>query len=144
MNQKMIDRKRKRENKKKIKIVLLIAFLIYISGSFFAMQNRIIKINPRNIEYLEFVKYKEETIRTVNDKQSIKVMASAIKKIKGKKSTKDASESSEIRVLNLYKKNGGKIEILRKNTFVSIDGIWYKIIGSSSDRFDKLFDEFTK
>lgn len=140
----MIDRKRKRENKKKIKIVLLIAFLIYISSSFFAMQNRIIKINPRNIEYLEFVKYKEETMRTVNDKQSIKVMTSAIKKIKGKKSTKDASESSEIRVLNLYKKNGGKIEILRKNTFVSIDGIWYKIIGSSSDRFDKLFDEFTK
>ncbi len=144
MNQKMIDRKRKRENKKKIKIVLLIAFLIYISSSFFAMQNRIIKINPRDIEYLEFVKYKEETMRTVNDKQSIKVMTSAIKKIKGKKSTKDASESSEIRVLNLYKKNGGKIEILRKNTFVSIDGIWYKIIGSSSDRFDKLFDEFTK
>jgi hypothetical protein len=140
----MIDRKRKRENKKKIKIVLLIAFLIYISSSFFAMQNRIIKINPRDIEYLEFVKYKEETMRTVNDKQSIKVMTSAIKKIKGKKSTKDASESSEIRVLNLYKKNGGKIEILRKNTFVSIDGIWYKIIGSSSDRFDKLFDEFTK
>lgn len=139
----MIDRKRKRENKKKIKIVLLIAFLIYISSSFFAMQNRIIKINPRDIEYLEFVKYKEETMRTVNDKQSIKVMTSAIKKIKGKKSTKDASESSEIRVLNLYKK-GGKIEILRKNTFVSIDGIWYKIIGSSSDRFDKLFDEFTK
>ena len=144
MNQKMIDRKRKRENKKKIKIVLLIAFLIYIRSSFFAMQNRIIKINPRDIEYLEFVKYKEETMRTVNDKQSIKVMTSAIKKIKGKKSTKDASESSEIRVLNLYKKNGGKIEILRKNTFVSIDGIWYKIIGSSSDRFDKLFDEFTK
>jgi len=77
----MIDRKRKRENKKKIKIVLLIAFLIYISSSFFAMQNRIIKINPRDIEYLEFVKYKEETMRTVNDKQSIKVMTSAIKTV---------------------------------------------------------------
>lgn len=144
MNQRINDRKRKRKNRRKIKIVLLIAFLIYISSSFFAMQNRIIKINPRDIEYLEFVKYKDETMRTVNDKQSIKIMASAIKKMKGKKSTKDASESSEIRVLNLYKENGGKIEILRKNAFVSIDGIWYKIMGSSSDRFDKLFDEFTQ
>ena len=93
---------------------------------------------------MEFIKFKEDTLNKTSTPRIIRKMSSAVESIKGKPSTKDASDTGNINVLNIYFKDNTKIEILRKNSFVSIDGVWYKIQGSSANKFDRLFEEYSE
>lgn len=137
-------RRLKTKRKRRFTLLVLILLGLFFTGKFISNANRLIKIKTNEISYMEFIKFKEDTLNKTSTPKVIRKMASAVESIKGKPSTKDASDTGTINVLNIYFKDNTKIEILRKNSFVSIDGVWYKIQGSSANKFDRLFEEYSE
>ena len=124
-------RRLKTKRKRRFVFVVLIMLVLFFTARSISNANRLIKIKTNDISYMEFIKFKEDTLNKTSTPRIIRKMSSAVESIKGKPSTKDASDTGNINVLNIYFKDNTKIEILRKNSFVSIDGVWYKIQGLS-------------
>lgn len=137
-------RRLKTKKKRRFVFVVLIMLVLFFTARSISNANRLIKIKTNDISYMEFIKFKEDTLNKTSTPRIIRKMSSAVQSIKGKPSTKDASDTGNINVLNIYFKDNTKIEILRKNSFVSIDGVWYKIQGSSANKFDRLFEEYSE
>lgn len=137
-------RRLKTKRKRRFVFVVFIMLVLFFTARSISNANRLIKIKTNDISYMEFIKFKEDTLNKTSTPRIIRKMSSAVESIKGKPSTKDASDTGNINVLNIYFKDNTKIEILRKNSFVSIDGVWYKIQGSSANKFDRLFDEYSE
>lgn len=137
-------RRLKTKRKRRFVFVILIMLVLFFTARSISNANRLIKIKTNDISYMEFIKFKEDTLNKTSTPRIIRRMSSAVESIKGKPSTKDASDTGNINVLNIYFKDNTKIEILRKNSFVSIDGVWYKIQGSSANKFDRLFEEYSE
>lgn len=137
-------RRLKTKRKRRFVFVVLVMLVLFFTARSISNANRLIKIKTNDISYMEFIKFKEDTLNKTSTPRIIRRMSSAVESIKGKPSTKDASDTGNINVLNIYFKDNTKIEILRKNSFVSIDGVWYKIQGSSANKFDRLFEEYSE
>ncbi len=137
-------RRLKTKRKRRFVFVVFIMLVLFFTARSISNANRLIKIKTNDISYMEFIKFKEDTLNKTSTPRIIRKMSSAVESIKGKPSTKDASDTGNINVLNIYFKDNTKIEILRKNSFVSIDGVWYKIQGSSANKFDRLFEKYSE
>ncbi len=137
-------RRLKTKRKRRFVFVVFIMLVLFFTARSISNANRLIKIKTNDISYMEFIKFKEDTLNKTSTPRIIRKMSSAVESIKGKPSTKDASDTGNINVLNIYFKDNTKIEILRKNSFVSIDGVWHKIQGSSANKFDRLFEEYSE
>lgn len=119
-------------------ILFFFIILLIFSQRLLSSRNQIIDISPKDVDYIEIIQFRNNTMRTIQDPSSVKDIISTLNRLRGKVTQKDNSVENT-NYINIYTKRGNKIEIMKSGMVLRVNNQWYNLSKGSSDLMDDIF-----
>ena len=132
-----MGRRQKKSNRSKLVLVIFFAVLVFFGGSLVSSRNKIVDINPRDIDYIEIIGFKTDNMKTIKDRKTVTKIAKDLNSLRGKQANKDTN--GEIaNYINVYFTSGNKISFVKTGLTIRVNNIYYNINSRHSRMIDLL------
>ena len=136
-----MGRRQKKSNRSKLVLVIFFAVLVFFGGSLVSSRNKIVDINPRDIDYIEIIGFKTDNMKTIKDRKTVTKIAKDLNSLRGKQANKDTN--GEIaNYINVYFTSGNKISFVRTGLTIRVNNIYYNINSRHSRMIDEIIEKF--
>lgn len=140
-------RKRKRMKARRRRNLIIIGVLILALVTVIDKINLsrgILKINKRDVAYVEFLQFKEGNMKTVKDTRMVNKIIRGLKQIRGPVEEREVPKDMEHIFINIYDKTNKKWELAKSGQYLKINGTLYNIGSYGSKKFDAIFEKYSK
>ena len=79
-----MGRRQKKSKKSKLVLIIFFAVLVFFGGSLVSSRNKIVDINPRDIDYIEIIGFKTDNMKTIKDRKTVTKIAKDLNSLRGK------------------------------------------------------------
>ncbi|MFR4555399.1 MAG: hypothetical protein ACLT39_06495, partial [Peptoniphilus sp.] len=125
----------------KLVLVIFFAVLVFFGGSLVSSRNKIVDINPRDIDYIEIIGFKTDNMKTIKDRKTVTKIAKDLNSLRGKQANKDTN--GEIaNYINVYFTSGNKISFVKTGLTIRVNNIYYNINSRHSRMIDEIIEKF--
>ena len=136
-----MGRRQKKSNRSKLVLVIFFAVLVFFGGSLVSSRNKIVDINPRDIDYIEIIGFKTDNMETIKDRKTVTKIAKDLNSLRGKQANKDTN--GEIaNYINVYFTSGNKISFVKTGLTIRVNNIYYNINSRHSRMIDEIIEKF--
>lgn len=136
-----MGRRQKKSNRSKLVLVIFFAVLVFFGGSLVSSRNKIVDINPRDIDYIEIIGFKTDNMKTIKDRKTVTKIAKDLNSLRGKQANKDTN--GEIaNYINVYFTSGNKISFVKTGLTIRVNNIYYNINFRHSRMIDEIIEKF--
>ena len=136
-----MGRRQKKSNISKLVLVIFFAVLVFFGGSLVSSRNKIVDINPRDIDYIEIIGFKTDNMKTIKDRKTVTKIANDLNSLRGKQANKDTN--GEIaNYINVYFTSGNKISFVKTGLTIRVNNIYYNINSRHSRMIDEIIEKF--
>lgn len=136
-----MGRREKKSNRSKLVLVIFFAVLVFFGGSLVSSRNKIVDINPRDIDYIEIIGFKTDNMKTIKDRKTVTKIAKDLNSLRGKQANKDTN--GEIaNYINVYFTSGNKISFVKTGLTIRVNNIYYNINSRHSRMIDEIIEKF--
>ena len=136
-----MGRRQKKSNRSKLVLVIFFAVLVFFGGSLVSSRNKIVDINPRDIDYIEIIGFKTDNMKTIKDRKTVTKIAKDLNSLRGKQANKDTN--GEIaNYINVYFTSGNKISFVKTGLTIRVNNIYYIINSRHSRMIDEIIEKF--
>lgn len=136
-----MGRRQKKSNRSKLVLVIFFAVLVFFGGSLVSSRNKIVDVNPRDIDYIEIIGFKTDNMKTIKDRKTVTKIAKDLNSLRGKQANKDTN--GEIaNYINVYFTSGNKISFVKTGLTIRVNNIYYNINSRHSRMIDEIIEKF--
>lgn len=136
-----MGRRQRKSNRSKLVLVIFFAVLVFFGGSLVSSRNKIVDINPRDIDYIEIIGFKTDNMKTIKDRKTVTKIAKDLNSLRGKQANKDTN--GEIaNYINVYFTSGNKISFVKTGLTIRVNNIYYNINSRHSRMIDEIIEKF--
>lgn len=136
-----MGRRQKKSNRSKLVLIIFFAVLVFFGGSLVSSRNKIVDINPRDIDYIEIIGFKTDNMKTIKDRKTVTKIAKDLNSLRGKQANKDTN--GEIaNYINVYFTSGNKISFVKTGLTIRVNNIYYNINSRHSRMIDEIIEKF--
>ena len=136
-----MGRRQKKSNRSKLVLVIFFAVLVFFGGSLVSSRNKIVDINPRDIDYIEIIGFKTDNMKTIKDRKTVTKIAKDLNSLRGKQANKDTN--GEIaNYINVYFTSGNKISFVKTGLTIRVNNIYYNINSRHSMMIFEIIEKF--
>lgn len=136
-----MGRRQKKSNRSKFVLVIFFAVLVFFGGSLVSSRNKIVDINPRDIDYIEIIGFKTDNMKTIKDRKIVTKISKDLNSLRGKQANKDTN--GEIaNYINVYFTSGNKISFVKTGLTIRVNNIYYNINSRNSKMIDEIIEKY--
>lgn len=136
-----MGRRQKKSNRSKLVLLIFFAVLVFFGCSLVSSRNKIVDINPRDIDYIEIIGFKTDNMKTIKDRKTVTKIAKDLNSLRGKQANKDTN--GEIaNYINVYFTSGNKISFVKTGLTIRVNNIYYNINSRYSRMIDEIIEKF--
>lgn len=136
-----MGRRQKKSKRSKLVLVIFFAVLVFFGGSLVSSRNKIVDINPRDIDYIEIIGFKTDNMKTIKDRKIVTKISKDLNSLRGKQANKDTN--GEIaNYINVYFTSGNKISFVKTGLTIRVNNIYYNINSRNSRMIDELIKKY--
>ena len=136
-----MGRRQRKSNRSKLVLLIFFAVLVFFGGSLVSSRNKIVEINPRDIDYIEIIGFKTDNMKTIKDRKTVTKIAKDLNSLRGKQANKDTN--GEIaNYINVYFTSGNKISFVKTGLTIRVNNIYYNINSRHSRMIDEIIEKF--
>ena len=136
-----MGRRQKKSNRSKLVLLIFFAVLVFFGGSLVSSRNKILDVNPRDIDYIEIIGFKTDNMKTIKDRKTVTKIAKDLNSLRGKQANKDTN--GEIaNYINVYFTSGNKISFVKTGLTIRVNNIYYNINSRHSRMIDEIIEKF--
>ena len=136
-----MGRRQKKSNRSRLVLVLFFAILVFFGGSLVSSRNKIVDINPRDVDYIEIIGFKTGNMKTIKDRKIVTKICKDLNSLRGKQANKDTN--GEIaNYINVYFTSGNKISFVKTGLTIRVNNIYYNVSSRNSKMIDKIIEKY--
>ena len=136
-----MGRRQKKSKRSKLVLVIFFAVLVFFGGSLVSSRNKIVDINPRDIDYIEIIGFKTDNMKTIKDRKIVTKISKDLNSLIGKQANKDTN--GEIaNYINVYFTSGNKISFVKTGLTIRVNNIYYNINSRNSRMIDEIIKKY--
>ncbi|MDU2109414.1 MAG: hypothetical protein E7G36_03270 [Peptoniphilus rhinitidis] len=136
-----MSRRAKKSNKSKIVLVIFFVVILFFGISLVSSRNKIVDINPKDVDYIEIIGFKTDNMKTIKDEKTINKIVKDLNSLRGKQANKDTN--SEIsNYINVYFTSGNKISFVKSGFTLRVNNIYYNINSKDSKVIDNIIERY--
>ncbi|WP_085875446.1 hypothetical protein [Peptoniphilus vaginalis] len=136
-----MGRRQKKSKRSKLVLIIFFAVLVFFGGSLVSSRNKIVDINPRDIDYIEIIGFKTDNMKTIKDRKIVTKISKDLNSLRGKQANKDTN--GEIaNYINVYFTSGNKISFVKTGLTIRVNNIYYNINSRNSRMIDELIKKY--
>ncbi|KXB71366.1 MULTISPECIES: hypothetical protein [Peptoniphilus] len=136
-----MGRRQKKSKRSKLVLVIFFAVLVFFGGSLVSSRNKIVDINPRDIDYIEIIGFKTDNMKTIKDRKIVTKISKDLNSLRGKQANKDTN--GEIaNYINVYFTSGNKISFVKTGLTIRVNNIYYNINSRNSRMIDEIIKKY--
>ncbi|MDO5717255.1 MAG: hypothetical protein Q4Q17_05590 [Tissierellia bacterium] len=125
----------------KFMIILFFVLLLGLSHQLLSSRNKVVKLSVKDVDYVEIIIFQQNTMKTIQDPGALKDIVKGLNRVRGKETQKDNSVEN-INYINIYKKRGDRIEVVKSGLVLRVDNHWYNLSKRSSHVIDQIFKRY--
>ena len=136
-----MGRRQKKSKRSKLVLVIFFAVLVFFGGSLVSSRNKIVDINPRDIDYIEIIGFKTDNMKTIKDRKIVTKISKDLNSLRGKQANNDTN--GEIaNYINVYFTSGNKISFVKTGLTIRVNNIYYNINSRNSRMIDEIIKKY--
>lgn len=136
-----MGRRQKKSKRSKLVLIIFFAVLVFFGGSLVSSRNKIVDINPRDIDYIEIIGFKTDNMKTIKDRKIVTKISKDLNSLRGKQANKDTN--GEIaNYINVYFTSGNKISFVKTGLTIRVNNIYYNINSRNSRMIDEIIKKY--
>ena len=136
-----MGRRQKKSNRSRLVLVLFFAILVFFGGSLVSSRNKIVDINPRDVDYIEIIGFKTGNMKTIKDRKIVTKICKDLNSLRGKQANKDTN--GEIaNYINVYFTSGNKISFVKTGLTIRVNNIYYNVSSRNSMKIDEIIEKY--
>lgn len=136
-----MGRRQKKSNRSRLVLVLFFAILVFFVGSLVSSRNKIVDINPRDVDYIEIIGFKTGNMKTIKDRKIVTKICKDLNSLRGKQANKDTN--GEIaNYINVYFTSGNKISFVKTGLTIRVNNIYYNVSSRNSKMIDEIIEKY--
>ncbi|MDU1176107.1 MAG: hypothetical protein E6987_00710 [Peptoniphilus harei] len=136
-----MGRRQKKSNRSRLVLVLFFAILVFFGGSLVSSRNKILDINPRDVDYIEIIGFKTGNMKTIKDRKIVTKICKDLNSLRGKQANKDTN--GEIaNYINVYFTSGNKISFVKTGLTIRVNNIYYNVSSRNSKMIDEIIEKY--
>lgn len=136
-----MGRRQKKSNRSRLVLVIFFAILVFFGGSLVSSRNKIVDINPRDIDYIEIIGFKTGNMKTIKDRKIVTKICKDLNSLRGKQANKDTN--GEIaNYINVYFTSGNKISFVKTGLTIRVNNIYYNVSSRNSKMIDEIIEKY--
>ena len=136
-----MGRRQKKSNRSRLVLVLFFAILVFFGGSLVSSRNKIVDINPRDVDYIEIIGFKTGNMKTIKDRKIVTKICKDLNSLRGKQANKDTN--GEIaNYINVYFTSGNKISFVKTGLTIRVNNIYYNVSSRNSKTIDEIIEKY--
>ncbi len=136
-----MGRRQKKSNRSRLVLVIFFAILVFFGGSLVSSRNKIVDINPRDVDYIEIIGFKTGNMKTIKDRKIVTKICKDLNSLRGKQANKDTN--GEIaNYINVYFTSGNKISFVKTGLTIRVNNIYYNISSRDSKMIDEIIEKY--
>lgn len=138
-----MGRRQKKSNRSRLVLVIFFAILVFFGGSLVSSRNKIVDINPRDVDYIEIIGFKTGNMKTIKDRKIVTKICKDLNSLRGKQANKDTN--GEIaNYINVYFTSGNKISFVKTGLTIRVNNIYYNVSSRNSKMIDEIIEKYGK
>ena len=136
-----MGRRQKKSNRSRLVLVIFFAILVFFGGSLVSSRNKIVDINPRDVDYIEIIGFKTGNMKTIKDRKIVTKICKDLNSLRGKQANKDTN--GEIaNYINVYFTSGNKISFVKTGLTIRVNNIYYNVSSINSKMIDEIIEKY--
>ena len=136
-----MGRRQKKSNRSRLVLVIFFAILVFFGGSLVSSRNKIVDINPRDVDYIEIIGFKTGNMKTIKDRKIVTKICKDLNSLRGKQANKDTN--GEIaNYINVYFTSGNKISFVKTGLTIRVNNIYYNVSSRNSKMVDEIIEKY--
>lgn len=125
----------------KLMIILFFILLLGLSYRLLSSRNKVLDLQVKEVDYVEIIAFRKNTMKTIQDPAALKDIVKDLNRIRGKKTQKDSSVENT-NYINIHKKRGTKVEVVKSGLVLRVDNQWYNLSNRSSRIIDQILKKY--
>ncbi|WP_062551765.1 hypothetical protein [Peptoniphilus phoceensis] len=136
-----MGRRNKKSNRSKLVLVIFFAVLMFFGISLVSSRNKIVDMNPKDIDYIEIIGFKTDNMKTIKDRKTVNKIVKDLNGLRGKQANKDIN-GEIVNYINVYFTSGNKISFVKSGLTVRVNNIYYNISSKDSKMIDEIIEKY--
>ena len=136
-----MGRRNKKSNRSKLVLVIFFAVLMFFGISLVSSRNKIVDMNPKDIDYIEIIGFKTDNMKTIKDRKTVNKIVKDLNGLRGKQANKDIN-GEIVNSINIYFTSGNKISFVKSGLTVRVNNIYYNISSKDSKMIDDIIEKY--
>ena len=136
-----MGRRNKKSNKSRLVLIIFFAVLMFFGISLVSSRNKIVDMNPKDIEYIEIIGFKTDNMKTIKDRKTVNKIVKDLNSLRGKQANKDIN-GEIVNYINVYFTSGNKISFVKSGLTVRVNNIYYNISSKDSKMIDEIIEKY--
>ena len=136
-----MGRRNKKSNKSRLVLIIFFAVLMFFGISLVSSRNKIVDMNPKDIEYIEVIGFKTDNMKTIKDRKTVNKIVKDLNGLRGKQANKDIN-GEIVNYINVYFTSGNKISFVKSGLTVRVNNIYYNISSKDSKMIDEIIEKY--
>ncbi len=136
-----MGRRNKKSNRSKLVLVIFFAVLMFFGISLVSSRNKIVDMNPKDIDYIEIIGFKTDNMKTIKDRKTVNKIVKDLNGLRGKQANKDIN-GEIVNYINIYFTSGNKISFVKSGLTVRVNNIYYNISSKDSKMIDDIIEKY--
>lgn len=136
-----MGRRNKKSNRSKLVLVIFFAVLMFFGISLVSSRNKIVDMNPKDIDYIEIIGFKTDNMKTIKDRKTVNKIVKDLNGLRGKQANKDTN-GEIVNYINVYFTSGNKISFVKSGLTVRVNNIYYNISSKDSKMIDDIIEKY--
>lgn len=136
-----MGRRNKKSNRSKLVLVIFFAVLMFFGISLVSSRNKLVDMNPKDIDYIEIIGFKTDNMKTIKDRKTVNKIVKDLNGLRGKQANKDIN-GEIVNYINIYFTSGNKISFVKSGLTVRVNNIYYNISSKDSKMIDDIIEKY--
>lgn len=136
-----MGRRNKKSNRSKLVLVIFFAVLMFFGISLVSSRNKLVDMNPKDIDYIEIIGFKTDNMKTIKDRKTVNKIVKDLNSLRGKQANKDIN-GEIVNYINIYFTSGNKISFVKSGLTVRVNNIYYNISSKDSKMIDDIIEKY--
>ena len=136
-----MGRRNKKSNRSKLVLVIFFAVLMFFGISLVSSRNKLVDMNPKDIDYIEIIGFKTDNMKTIKDRKTVNKIVKDLNSLRGKQANKDIN-GEIVNYINVYFTSGNKISFVKSGLTVRVNNIYYNISSKDSKMIDDIIEKY--
>ena len=136
-----MGRRQKKSNRSRLVLIIFFAILVFFGGSLVSSRNKIVDINPRDVDYIEIIGFQTDNMKTIKDRKVVTKICKDLNSLRGRQANKDTN--GEIaNYINVYFTSGNKISFVKTGLTIRVNNIYYNVSSRNSKMIDEIIEKY--